>query len=79
MGPNSCPTVAIHGEPSEGNPSGVVVINESDFNAETMTKIDMPKLTKPVATNPVVDVNAGASDNVDKEPPKIVAPWKAAN
>jgi hypothetical protein len=70
MGPGSCPTVAIKGTPTDGNPSGVTIINESDFDAETMTKCDMPEPTEPVVVDPVVVED-------DKEPAKVVAPWAA--
>lgn len=50
----NCPTVQIQMEPSEDNPSGVVTINESDFDAETMTLWEAPVV--PVV--PVVPVAA---------------------
>ena len=34
-----CPTVQIQIAPSEANPSGVVVINEEDYDAGTMTLV----------------------------------------
>lgn len=71
MGSNSCPTVAIQGEPSEDNPSGIVVINESDFDAETMTKAEV--LEAPVA--PVAPEAPTAP--VDTKTAKNVAPWAA--
>ena len=72
MGHQTCPTVAIQGEPSEGNPSGIVVINESDFDATTMTMCDAPEPTEPVAPE-------GASGAFDEttNAPKVVAPWAA--
>ena len=48
-----CPTVKIRMEPSEGNPSGVVVINESDFDATTMV-LDGAAVAVPVVAEPVV-------------------------
>jgi hypothetical protein len=70
MAPNSCPTVAIQGEPSEGNPSGIVVINESDFDEATMTLCAIPEPTVETApeTAPQGDL---------QEPAKVVAPWAA--
>ena len=68
MGHQTCPTVAIQGEPSEGNPSGIVVIDESDFDATTMTKCEMP-------AEPVVEVVP--TEQTDATVPKIVAPWAA--
>ena len=66
----TCPTVAIKGEPTEGNPSGIVVINESDFDEATMTKCDIPET--PLETKepevPEVPVETVA---------KVVAPWAA--
>lgn len=70
MGPNSCPTVTIKCEPSEGNPSGVVVINESDFDETTMTKVDVP--TAEAVAEPVPETVASAT-----EAAKVVAPWKS--
>lgn len=69
MGPNSCATVAIQGEKSEANPSGTVVINESDFDAATMTKVDIPETPAPEA--PVDPINEAPAA------PKVVAPWAA--
>lgn len=74
MGPHSCPTVAIQGESSEGNPSGVVIINESDFDPETMTKCKVPEPSEPAAPEPAAPV---VDPNAQKEPPKVVAPWAA--
>lgn len=71
MGPNSCPTVTIKGEPSEGNPSGIVVINESDFNEATMVKVDAPET--PVVETPVDPV----VEEVPAAAAKVVAPWAA--
>ena len=74
MSHGTCATVVVQGQPSEGNPSGQTVINESDFDAATMT---LAKPADPV--NPVDPV-----DPVDPvallEPviaPKVVAPWAA--
>lgn len=72
MHPGSCPTVAIKGEPSEGNPSGIVVINESDFDATTMTKCDLPEPVESV----VVEVVPAATVEAETAP-KVVAPWAA--
>jgi hypothetical protein len=80
MGPNSCPTCTIQTEPTEGNPTGKVLINESDFDEETMTKCEPDAPDAPVvavaagtetpaggeATPPVAGTDAGT---------KIVAPW----
>lgn len=71
MGPNSCPTVAIQGEPSEANPSGVVIINESDFDETSMVKCEIPET--PVVETPVDPV----VDGVPAAAPKVVAPWAA--
>ena len=68
-----CSTVRIKTEPSEGNPSGIVVINESDFDAETMTKHEeteeAPKA--PVAPAPL------APEAPKAKGAKAVAPWAA--
>lgn len=72
MGHQTCPTVAIQGEPSEGNPSGIVVINELDFDATTMTMCDAPEPTEPV----VVEVVPVATFGTETAP-KVVAPWAA--
>ena len=66
MGPNSCPTIQIQGQPSDGNPSGIVVINESDFDAETMT----------LAT-PAPEAPAAPEATPAKSGKKVVAPWAA--
>lgn len=65
----TCKTVAIKGEPSEGNPSGVVIINESDFDEGSMTKCDVPEADVPEA----VDVVQPA-----KKRGKAVSPWADA-
>lgn len=72
MGHQTCPTVAIKGEPSEGNSSGIVVINESDFDAATMTMCEMPEPVESVVVEvvPVATVEAETA-------PKVVAPWAA--
>jgi hypothetical protein len=70
MGPNSCPTVTIKGEPSEGNPSGNVVINESDFDETTMVKVEIVEVPIEVP----VEVPAQPEDTTTA---KVVAPWKA--
>lgn len=72
MGHQTCPTVAIQGEPSEGNPSGIVVINELDFDATTMTKCDAPEPVESV----VVEVVPVATFGTETAP-KVVAPWAA--
>lgn len=50
---SECPTVKIQMEPSAENPSGVVVINESDFDAATMV-LDGASVATPVVAEPVV-------------------------
>jgi hypothetical protein len=70
MGPHSCATVAIKGESTEDNPTGVVIINESDFDADTMILCDIPET--PVVEIPVDPVVAEVSTA-----PKVVAPWTA--
>lgn len=75
MGPNSCPTCVIQTEPSADNPSGKVVINESDFDEATMTKCEPDAPTPeapeaPLAENVVPPVDGATSET------KIVAPWK---
>lgn len=66
MGLESCSTVAIQGKPSEGNPSGVVIINESDFDAATMTKAGEIKVAAKVEV---------AEEVTPVKVPKAVAPW----
>lgn len=64
----TCETVQIQGEPSEGNPSGVVVINESDFDPATMTKHQEQGESPPDAEK------VPEADGVKKST-KVVAPW----
>jgi hypothetical protein len=67
-GPQSCPTVTIQVEKTEDNPTGLVVINESDYNPETMTKVDpVPEQQQPASTE-----QQPPADNGEK---KVVAPW----
>ena len=63
-GPESCATVAIQLEKTEDNPTGVVVINESDFDAKTMTKVES-EVGQPAEQQPPVE--SGEK--------KVVAPW----
>jgi hypothetical protein len=70
FGPESCATVTIQLEKTEDNPTGLVVINESDFDAETMTKVD-----------PVPEQAPSPATTNEQQPPaetgekKVVAPW----
>lgn len=79
MGPNSCPTIQIQGQPSDGNPSGIVVINESDFDAETMTLAtpapEAPEAPAPEA--PAPEAPAAPEATPAKSGKKVVAPWAA--
>lgn len=68
MGEHSCPTVAIQCKPSESNPSGVVLINESDFDAATMTKAGEIKVAAKVEV---------VEEVTPVKVPKAVAPWAA--
>lgn len=75
-GPESCATVAIQLEKTEDNPTGIVVINESDFDAETMTKVEPQAEHQPASTE-----QQPPADNGEQQPPvetgekKVVAPW----
>jgi hypothetical protein len=64
MSQYSCPTVAIQLEITPENPTGIVLINESDFDAATMTKT--------VSADVIVAETVEAPVEVA---PKIVAPW----
>jgi hypothetical protein len=72
MSHQTCETVAIQGEKSEGNPTGIIVVNKSDYDLETMT------LAEPVQAQqePIVPPAP-----VEQEKPlataKVVAPWAA--
>ena len=68
-GPESCATVAIQMEKTEDNPTGIVVINESDFDADTMTKADVPEQAPVPATT---DEQQPPAETGEK---KVVAPW----
>ena len=77
----SCKTVTILTEQSKENPSGHVIINESDFNPETMTLADDEA---PAEEDPKVPANAEAVNQpvvppveASKEAAKVVAPWAA--
>lgn len=70
MNPNQCATVAIKGEPTEGNPSGIVVINESDFDAATMELAEVPEPAKEPVLEPVAPVDPNAPVK------SVVAPWQ---
>lgn len=78
----SCPTVAIQGKPSEGNLSGVVIVNESDFDPATMTKVGEAQLKTEAAEKVAAEVQTKAEAKVleeadPKNQPKVVAPWAA--
>lgn len=79
MGPNSCPTIQIQGQPSDGNPSGIVVINAADFDAETMTLAtpahEAPEAPAPEA--PAPEAPAAPEATPAKSGKKVVAPWAA--
>lgn len=62
-----CATVQIQTEPSADNPTGVVTVNESDFDAATMTLWDAPA-KPPVEVPPVVVVTP-----VSNSP--VTPPW----
>ena len=68
MSQYSCPTVSVQGKQTPENPTGIVVINESDFDAETMTLAPEPE---PKTEEPVVVVEEPAKST------KTVAPWKS--
>lgn len=53
----NCPTVEIQAKSTDDNPTGIVVINESDFDAETMTLV----VTEPAAPVEPVEPTAPAS------------------
>lgn len=61
-----CPTVQIQIEPSESNPSGVVVINESDYDPETMKLVS--------GEPPAPPVDATASTTAPSETATAVTP-----
>lgn len=75
MGPNSCPTIQIQGQPSDGNPSGIVVINESDFDAATMVKVETS--TNAVVEKPVEAAVVETKPVASGKAAKAVAPWAA--
>lgn len=75
MEPNTCQTVAIQCKPSEGNPSGIVVINAEDFDADTMTKAEAPQEPEAPKGQEVPVTNSGAP--VVNPTAKVVAPWAA--
>jgi hypothetical protein len=70
----TCETVQIKGEPSEGNPSGIVVINECDFDPATMTKLQEQENLSPEAAKAPEAEKAPEADSA-KKPTKVVAPW----
>lgn len=70
-GPESCATVAIQLEPSADNPTGIVVINASDFDEATMTKAATPEQQAP--QNQQTE-QTPAPEGGEK---KVVAPWAA--
>lgn len=67
-GPESCATVTIQLEKTEANPTGLVVINESDYDAETMTKVEPQAEQQPASTEQQPPANNGGEK-------KVVAPW----
>ena len=67
-GPESCATVTIQLEKTEANPTGLVVINESDYDAETMTKVEPQAEQQPASTE-----QQPSADNGGEK--KVVAPW----
>jgi hypothetical protein len=68
-GPESCATVTIQMEKTEDNPTGLVVINESDYNPETMVKVDpVPEQQQPASTEQQPPADNGGEK-------KVVAPW----
>ena len=75
MSQGTCPTVSIKVKPSEGNASGIVVINESDFDETTMTKHVEAEATVEAKTETQIKTEV----EVQKTDPsaKVVAPWKS--
>lgn len=71
FGPQSCATVAIQLKKTEDNPTGIVVINESDFDPDTMIKAEPanPSLAPAVPVEPPPPAETGEK--------KVVAPWAA--
>ena len=67
-GPESCATVTIQLEKTEANPTGLVVINESDYDAETMTKVEPQAEQQPASTEQQPPTDNGGEK-------KVVAPW----
>lgn len=91
MSQDSCPTLEIQTDATAQNPSGIVVINECDFDAETMTlanqsveeTVPQNEETVPPVATPVVTATV-ASIEPPTAPPaptgkaaKAVAPWAA--
>ena len=66
-----CPTVQIQIAPSEANPSGVVVINEEDYDAGTMTLVGAEPPAPP-AQDPVAAIVAAEAAAVSAIAPP---PW----
>ncbi len=82
MSHGTCPTVQIQSEPSEGNPSGIVVINECDFDAETMVLATVSEEDEaPVETKtpeaPKAPVEVAPAPKATGKAGKVVAPWAA--
>jgi hypothetical protein len=63
-----CPTVNIKLAPSDGNPTGMVVINAEDFDAATMTLFDQPVVI-PQTPQPATAPIAIADNNGAVSPP----------
>ena len=70
MSHGACQTVAIATEPTPQNPTGIIVINESDFDASTMT---LATVEEPVV---LTEVKPPVEPPVDTGG-KVVAPWAA--
>ena len=64
-----CPTVEIQTEVRDNNPTGVIVINESDFDPETMILVGAevkPSTAKSVVNPPVITPPTGGN---------VAPPW----
>ena len=75
---DNCATKTICVEPTDGNPSGTVVINEEDFDPATMQEygVEQPQLQLQAATaaKPAKAPKATAPVEATAAP---VAPWAA--
>jgi hypothetical protein len=68
-----CPTVNIKLAPSDGNPTGLVVINVEDFDAATMTLFNKPVVISPELQPPAAaTAPSTATDNNGTVSP----PWR---